>query len=230
MLTHFKSFYCFFIIKIQFTRYATVIGEYLIDLVQKLEPLEGMLVADDHSEQQQQQQQHNVGANGTTATDNNHTQSQNCLLQGVDMLTIVEKEWDRSAVELNLNRADYIDSAWSTSSWLTLISHGTVATYVTMITTSMLHLSEYGATQLSEDIHYLLNVTSAMGVVTSPMLQHMHALLSMKREELQKLSDQSEKESRPTATAVVTMDDAASAIPRGLLLKICKMRGILVSF
>ena len=207
-----------------FTRYATVIGEYLIDLVQKLEPLEGMLVADDHNEQQQQQ---NVGANGTTTTDNNHTQSQNCLLQGVDMLTIVEKEWDRSTVELNLNRADYIDSAWSTSSWLTLISHGTVATYVTMITTSMLHLSEYGATQLSEDIHYLLNVTSAMGVVTSPMLQHMHALLSMKREELQKLSDQSEKDSRPTVTA---MDDAVSAIPRGLLLKICKMRGILVSF
>ena len=74
----------------------------------------------------------------------------NCLLSGLDMLQIVEKEWDYTVVSLKLHAKHYIDETWSTSSWLTLIAHGTVARYLTMIVNSMSHLSEYGAQQLSE--------------------------------------------------------------------------------
>ena len=184
--------------------YATFIGEYLIDLVQKLEPLESMLIGD------------------------------KSLLEEVDVLRVVEEEWDRTVVGLKLDREHYLNGTWFNTeehSWLTLISHGTVAKYVTMMTTSMSHLSEYGAYQLSEDVGYLINVTSAMGVTTSPMLSHVHSLLSMERDALQELSDKSEKESRPSHLSSTHGESKSTLlVPRGLLLRICKMRGILTTF
>ena len=188
----------------------------------------------------------------------------NCLLSGLDMLQIVEKEWDYTVVSLKLHAKHYIDETWSTSSWLTLIAHGTVARYLTMIVNSMSHLSEYGAQQLSEgrflncflvslfscccrislfisikrvalllsfllDINYLMNVTSAMGVVTSPMLNYIYELLNMKRNALQVLSDRIERESRDQRNKDATQN-SQSNMPRGLLLRICKMRGILTTF
>jgi hypothetical protein len=169
----------------------------------------------------------NIYSSSSSSSD----KSKKYLLNGVDMFNIVEEEWDQIVVELKLSNNDYINNKWNTNSWLTLISHGTVAIYLTAIITSMKHLSEYGSVQLSEDIHYLMNVTSAMGVITSPMLQYMYDLTSMQRKELQQLSDQSEKDSRPTLNEEsINKGTISSIIPRGLLLKICKMRGILTTF
>ena len=79
------------------------------------------------------------------------------------------------------------------------------------------------------DINYLMNVTSAMGVVTSPMLNYIYELLNMKRNALQVLSDRIERESRDQRNKDATQN-SQSNMPRGLLLRICKMRGILTTF
>ena len=74
-----------------------------------------------------------------------------------------------------------------------------------------------------------MNVTSAMGVVTSPMLNYIYELLNMKRNALQVLSDRIERESRDQRNKDATQN-SQSNMPRGLLLRICKMRGILTTF
>ena len=109
--------------------------------------------------------------------------------------------------------------------------HGTVANYVTTMTSFISHLSEYGSYQLSEDVEYIMNVTSAMGVSTSPMLAHVQGLLAMEREKLQELSDLSERESRPSHTIEQRKSSSEmNLVPKGLLKRICQMRGILTTF
>ena len=60
--------------------YATYIGEYLIDLVQKLEPLEATL------------------------------SKKNYLLNDINLLNVIEEEWDRTVVALKLETRHYLNN------------------------------------------------------------------------------------------------------------------------
>ena len=209
--------------------YATFIGEYWIDLVQKLEPLEEMLLSGRSVVESERLSEGGSVGSGSRSGSGEERVS---FLNDIEAMEVLEQEWDRSAIELKLERSQYMGGALSDGSWVALVVHGTIARYCTMVASSMLHLSEYGACQLSEDVTYLLSVTSAMGVTTSPLLSHVRDLLAMDRDALQVLSDQSDRENRPSHASQSSSSSSSSSttMPRGLLLNVCKMRGILTTF
>ena len=215
--------------------YATFIGEYWIDLVQKLEPLEEMLLSGRSVvvESERLSEGGSVGSGSRSGSRCGSGEERVSFLNDIEAMEVLEQEWDRSAIELKLERSQYMGGALSDGSWVALVVHGTIARYCTMVASSMLHLSEYGACQLSEDVTYLLSVTSAMGVTTSPLLSHVRDLLAMDRDALQVLSDQSDRENRPSHASQSSSSSSPSSsttMPRGLLLNVCKMRGILTTF
>lgn len=204
--------------------YATALGDLMVDLVQTLEqPL----------------------------SQGGQQVFSQCRLSKSEALYLIEAEWDAAAVALNLRRDEYVSDALfidisgnseadgnsgddksGDDQWLSLSSLGLVARFVRQIL-NIPHLSARGSAQLAVDISYVMNITSAMGVSASPLLQHLRSLLEISKEELSDLADEIDRASAPRrhypAKGVEVGDDKKTP-PKKLVSHIAKKRGILTTF
>ena len=185
--------------------YATSLGENLLDLVQRLEPL------------------FQIGS-----SDEDSNASDAVSVNWASVAHLAEGEWDGAAIQLRIRHAKLAVASGMEKIaklklslpelWLNLASQGLQARLVRKIL-GIKHLSRYGCLQLSEDLNYLATVISAVGVVPAPILAHTRELVSMKFEELSKLAD---------SVGHHTADEQLMAVaPSNLVLEIARKRGIL---
>jgi hypothetical protein len=190
------------------SQYCTKVGEYLLAIVQQLEPFALPL--------------ENINFDSHSST------SKGCNEESdvIRILSFGEQEWSILSAFIETSTVSHAksilrESADFTTTWCASIAHGTVGIFLKSVFT-IKHLTDVSSVQLSTDIEYLENVITALGIEIVSALTSLKDFLSMARQELSDFIGKHRTEKKP--------NEAVDSVKLNIAKAIAKIRGVPLTF
>jgi hypothetical protein len=183
--------------------YATLIGESLLSLVQRLEQF------------------------------NDFQPLQEGAISFENVQNLMKNDWEKLIQELGINNNELFEDtnneSWNdfSKTWVAVSASGAMALFVNSIL-SIRFISDIGAKQLVVDISYMLNVLSALGLKAGKLMIPLKKIFEMNIDELTPLANDDEgmmgNDNKSTVEGI-----NADQGNRKLVKRIAKQRGIMTS-